>query len=260
MDRGASQNVWNPARYEKDFSFVWQYGEELIALLAPRAEERILDLGCGTGQLSAEVAKSGAVVIGIDRAPEMIERARANYPALRFEVADAGRFRCAEPFDAVFSNAALHWMRNAADIASTIALALRRGGRLAAELGGKGNIERLIRESEAAWVEVTGMTPGEELNPWYFPSVSEYAHLLEACGMEVRYAALFDRPTPLDGGTGALREWVNMFLPGPLQKLPAEGRDAFLNRLEDRLRPQLWVGGQWVLDYRRLRILAVKTA
>jgi trans-aconitate methyltransferase len=260
MGGAAPESLWNPARYERDFAFVWQYGADLIALLAPQAGERILDLGCGTGQLSTQIAKSGASVTGIDRSAEMIERARAHCPELCFEVIDASQFRSAEPFDAVFSNAALHWMKNAGEVASAIALALRRGGRLVAELGGKGNVESLIRECEAAWTETVGATRGQELNPWYFPSVSEYAGLLEERGLEVRYAALFDRPTPLEGGAEALRGWMSMFLPGPLQAISTERRNSFLSRLEERLRPQRFLDGRWVLDYRRLRVVAVKTA
>jgi len=260
MDGATSQGLWNPVRYERDFSFVWQYGKDLVALLAPKAGERILDIGCGTGQLTAEIAKSGASVIGIDRSAEMIGRARNNYPELRFEIAGAAQFSSAEPFDAVFSNAALHWMKNAAEVVSAMARALRSGGRLVAEFGGKGNVESFVRECAAAWSETVGGAPGPELNPWYFPSVSEYAGLLEEHGLEVRYAALFDRPTPLEGGVEALRGFVNMFLPGPLEVISTETRNAFLHRLEERLRPQRLMNGRWVLDYRRMRVVAVKTA
>jgi trans-aconitate 2-methyltransferase len=255
-----SQSLWNPAHYERGFSFVWQYGEELIGLLAPKAGERILDLGCGTGQLTAEIAKSGASVIGIDRSAEMIAHARDHYPEQRFEIADAAQFSSAEPFDAVFSNASLHWMKNAAEVVSAIARALRSGGRLVAEFGGKGNVESLVRECAAAWTETVGGAPGPELNPWYFPNVSEYAGLLEKRGLEVQYAALFDRPTPLEGGAEGLRGFLNMFLPGPLEAISTESRNAFLNRLEERLRPERFMNGRWVLDYRRLRVVAVKTA
>lgn len=127
------EESWNPAHYEKGFSFVWKYGQDLIAILAPAAGERILDLGCGTGQLSAAIAKCGAKVTGIDSASEMIERARGNYPHLQFEVADARQFRTPESYDAVFSNAALHWIKDADAVAVTIALSLRPSGRLVAD-------------------------------------------------------------------------------------------------------------------------------
>ena len=250
---------WNPFRYEKDFSFVWTYGQDLVAILAPLAGEKILDLGCGTGQLSAEIAKSGAEVMGIDSAPEMIERARANYPGLRFEVADARRFRGTGPFDAVFSNAALHWIKDADDVALTIAHALRPGGRFVAELGGKGNVASFIRESAEAWFDVTGTRAEGRFNPWYFPSIAEYSAVLEGYGLDVLSALLFDRPTALEG-TSPLRDWINMFLPAVLQAMPMELRNAFLDRIEERLRPKLFRDGRWVLDYRRLRVVAVKTA
>lgn len=154
-------NTWNPGQYQQGFSFVWRHGEELIGLLAPQPGERILDLGCGTGQLTAEIAKSGAQVVGIDSSPEMIQQARSNYPGLRFELTDATQFRTAEPFDAVFSNAALHWIKDAGGVASTIAQALKPGGRFVAEFGGKGNVRSLVQAVAAVYGEITGSDPRE---------------------------------------------------------------------------------------------------
>jgi trans-aconitate methyltransferase len=257
---GAVANVWDPDLYEKGHSFVWKYGEELITVLAPKPGERILDIGCGTGQLTAQIASFGAEVAGIDSSPDMISQARAHYPGLHFDVADAQHFNCTEPYDAVFSNAALHWMKNAEGVATTIEKVLKPGGRFVAELGGKGNIRSILAAGAAAFREVTGSAPDATLNPYYFPSVGEYSSLLEKHQLEVTYAELFDRPTPLEGGPGGFRDWVEMFLNGVLQAIPVESRAGFVDRLESRLYPQLFHDGRWVLDYRRLRITAVKIA
>lgn len=254
----AAANVWDPHLYEKEHSFVWKYGEDLITLLAPQPGERILDIGCGTGHLTAQIAASGAEVVGIDRSPEMIAEARAHYHALRFEIADAQRFTCAVPYDAVFSNAALHWMKNAEGVAASIENALKPGGRFVAELGGQGNVGSIMAAGAEAFREVTGSAPGGSFNPYYFPSLDEYSTLLEQHHLEVNFAALFDRPTPLEGGPGGFRDWVNMFLNGLLQTIPADDRPAFVDSLEKRLYPKLFHDGRWVLDYRRLRITAVK--
>src|SRR5205823_173655 len=139
--------------------------------------------------------------IGIDSSPEMIGQARQNYPKLEFRLADARSFRWPERFDAVFSNAALHWVQPANDAVATVREALQRGGRFIAEFGGKGNISSII--------EAAGF------NPWYFPSIGEYATLLEQNGLTTTSAALFDRPTPVQGEAG-LREWLDMFFKPPL--------------------------------------------
>ncbi|HEV2424619.1 MAG TPA: methyltransferase domain-containing protein [Terriglobia bacterium] len=256
--RSGVEGVWNPGQYERSYSFVWKHGQDLIELLAPQSGERVLDVGCGTGQLTAEIAKRGAQVLGVDSSPDMVGQARANYPDLRFEVADAARFQSPEPFDAVFSNAALHWMTKREAVAAAIAGALKPGGRFVAELGGKGNVGRLSRAAVAVVEELTQAPVGDHLGLWYFPSVAEYAAVLERQGLEVRYAVLFDRPTPLEGGENGLRDWLQMFLGRVTQNLPADAGTKFIARLEERLRPDLFRDGAWVIDYRRLRVVAVK--
>src|ERR1035441_5817280 len=139
----APMSTWDPALYQDKHAFVWQYGRDLIGLLAPRSGERILDVGCGPGQLTAQIAAAGAEVTGIDSSPAMIAEARKNYPELRFELTDAGRMAYDRQFHAVFSNAALHWVRDAEAAAAGMARALEPGGRLVVELGGKGNVQQL---------------------------------------------------------------------------------------------------------------------
>jgi len=230
---------WNPALYQKSHAFVWQYGRDLLDLLAPAGDERILDAGCGTGQLTAEIARSGAAVTGIDASAAMIGQARANYPELQFEVQDVRMLPYREELDAVFSNAALHWVHEARAAAASIARALKPGGRFVAEFGGKGNVQAILNAADAG-------------NPWYFPSIAAYAAVLESSGLEVVYAALFDRPTKLDGPDG-MRKWFEMF---GAALLPAEGREEFLTRVEQRAAPELRRGGVWYADYRRLRVQA----
>ena len=199
--------AWNAEQYQSGYSFVWQYGRDLLGLLAPQEGERILDVGCGTGQLTAEIAASGAVVIGIDSSSDMVEQARRNAPALRFEVQDVCRLPYREEFDAVFSNAVLHWVLAAEEAASAMARALKPGGRLVVELGGRGNVCKLLAASDRALREL-GVADPERYHPWFYPSVSEYASILERQGLAVTFATLFDRPTPLENGVAA---WFQMF-------------------------------------------------
>ncbi len=143
-NQATSKNFWDANFYENQHNFVWQYGEDLLQLLNPQPGEVILDLGCGTGQLTAKIAQSGAEVIGIDSAVTMIDKARQNYPHLRFDVADACNFVVEQPLDAVFSNAALHWIQPPETAVRCIYQALKPGGRFVAEFGGKGNISVII--------------------------------------------------------------------------------------------------------------------
>jgi trans-aconitate methyltransferase len=236
--------AWDALRYQARHSYVFGYGENLIGMLAPRSGERILDLGCGSGQLTAKIAASGADVIGLDRSEEMIAEARRNFPALRFDVADAANFTVDTPVDAVFSNAALHWVKDADGVAKSVARALRPGGRFVVEMGGKGNVQTIIE----AVREVAG--PVE--TPWYFPSVGQYTSLLERHGFEISFATLFDRPTRVDGEDG-LEDWLTMFCGSVIGE---HGASAIRREVANRLRPKMFREGAWVVDYRRLQVIA----
>jgi trans-aconitate methyltransferase len=247
---------WDADLYDNKHAFVWRHGESLVGLLEPKPGERILDLGCGTGHLIARIAESGASVVGLDHSAEMLEQARAAYARLEFVQGDARDFSFVEPFDAVFSNAVLHWVRPPEAVIRRVRDALRPGGRFVAELGGRGNVRRIEAAMQAAAGRLSLRLDGPL---WYFPGVAEYAGLLEAAGLEVRYAALFDRPTPLQG-EGGLRDWLRMFAGGVLESVPAERREEFLRAAEEAARPELYRDGGWFADYRRLRVTAVRVA
>ncbi|NJL66843.1 MAG: methyltransferase domain-containing protein [Richelia sp. CSU_2_1] len=252
-----SQNSWNTALYEGQHSFVWQYGESVIELLAPKAGERILDLGCGTGQLTEKIDRIGAFVRGIDASTSMIAKARDNYPHINFAVADARNFEVEEQLDAVFSNAVLHWIKEPDAVINCIGKALKPGGRFVAEFGGKGNVGAIVAGICDVLSEI-GCGELVALNPWYFPSVGEYAGLLESRDFEVRYAVLFDRPTPLEGGSYGMVNWIEMFAGGWLSGLSEEVRSRAIQAVAEKVRSTLYRDGNWIADYRRIRIVAVK--
>jgi SAM-dependent methyltransferase len=251
------QADWNAGLYDASHAFVWEFGRDLLALLAPQPGERILDVGCGTGHLTAEIARSGAQVLGIDRSTAMIAQARENFRDLSFESHDV----CALPFDgefdAIFSNAVLHWVRPPETAAAAMARALKPGGRLVLEFGGHGNVQILAGGACRA-LRHMGVPEPERLNPWYFPSVAAYSAILERCGIEVTCALLFDRPTPLRDGERGLETWFHMFGGRFLEPLADSQHSEFFRLLSGYAAPHLLRDGNWSADYRRLRIAGHK--
>lgn len=251
------QGGWNAGLYDDRFSFIWQYGSSMIDLLDPQPGERILDLGCGTGHLAQTIASRGAQVVGLDQSTSMIRQARDNYPDIEFRVADASAFTVDDHCDAVFSNAVLHWVRDAEGAATCIRQALKPGGRLVAEFGGKGNVGKIIGATLDT-LRDAGYTSRENRNPWFFPDIAEYASLLERCGLETISATLFNRPTLLDGGERGLELWLEMFGDTFFSGISDDDRRKIVTDIEKRLRPVLFRDDAWYADYRRLRVVALK--
>ncbi|MFS0726606.1 class I SAM-dependent methyltransferase [Paenibacillus sp. 1P07SE] len=246
---------WNgPSRPDAARQFQ-QPIDELLALLQPRPGERILDAGCGSGDLTARIAASGAAVQGIDSSAEAIARARVQHPQLDLQVSDLTSYRSAHPYDAVFSHAVLHWVADAEAAAASIRLALRPGGRFVAEFAGQGNtaailtgLEQVLTSQGYAW---------EGRNPWYHPTIGQYASLLERIGFRVTYAQHTGHARPLQGEDG-LQRWLASFSSVLLPDLSPPEQAAIIQNVEDRLRPQLYDGERWMIDISRLRISAVR--
>lgn len=250
-------DIWNAQTYEASFSFVTESGQSLVDELRAQPHERILDLGCGTGALTARIAGLCREVVGIDKSRDMIAKARREHPKIRFVEGDAADMVFDAPFDAVFSNAALHWMQPPELVAERIAGALAKGGRFVAELGGQGNVQALVSGLYLAF-EANGLAVPGDRNPWYYPSIGEYASLLESQGFDVTFARLFDRPTPLSGGEAGLAGWYEMFAAPFFEGVaPAQKRD-ILAYAAFVLRDSLFINGVWYADYRRLRVHARK--
>lgn len=249
------QDTWDPNRYDIQHAFVHQLGAGVVELLAPQPGERVLDVGCGTGHLTRKIADAGAEAVGVDASAAMVAEARRNFPELRFEVADATTMRFDEPFDAIFSNAALHWVKPPEAAIERMAAAMKPGGRLVVEFGGKGNVKGVLDAASAAGREVgVNIDHANYFN--YFPSISQYATLLEQRGFEVNFAVLFDRPTALNDGEAGLRNWIRMFRPEALKLIPPADQERFFTATERIARPALFREETWHADYRRLRVRA----
>jgi trans-aconitate methyltransferase len=224
----------------------------VVELLAPRPGEVILDLGCGDGALTEKIAATGAVVRGADASPGMVAAARAR--GLSVDEVSADTMRYDGEFDAVFSNAAPHWMPDAEAVIARVWHALKPGGRFVAEMGGLGNIAA-IRVALQAVLARCGID-AEKVAASFYPSPAHYRRLLEAAGFTVRSIELIPRPTPLPAGMEA---WLNTFRNGVLDLLEAEDRARAVAETVELLRPALCdADGNWTADYVRLRFAAVR--
>ena len=251
---GRMNNTWNPHLYDERASFVSTLATDLVLWLDPKAGERVLDLGCGTGTLSAQIAQHGALVTGVDRSAEMVASAREKYGALCFEVEDGQDLPYERAFNAVFSNAALHWMPRADDVLRGVERALLPGGRFVAEFGGAGcvgTVVRAVRDILGEW-----QIDAARYSSWFFPTPGRYAGLLEAHGLVPRELCYFDRPTPIAGEAG-LGTWLSLFQ-ADLKADLGERWPELCEEASARCRSALYRDGQWLLDYVRLRVVATK--
>jgi trans-aconitate methyltransferase len=243
-----STSKWNAADYAKVGGFVSELGAAALDLLDPQPGERILDVGCGEGALTRKIVDRGAIVLGVDNSPEMVEAARAaGIDALLLDAADMQFFA---EFDAAFSNATLHWVLEKEQAARAIFRALKPGGRFAGEMGGEGNLASL-REALDEEMIIRGYAPPVEASNWY-ASPHEFASVYEAAGFTQIDARLIERPTTVEHG---IAKWVTTFRRGWLDRagVPEEERaeigEAVANRIETS-----------VADYVRLRFVMRKPA
>jgi len=243
---------WNAERYAHNARFVSDLGQPVLELLNPQPGERILDLGCGDGALTEKIAAVAANVIGIDESADMVTAAKQR--GLDVRVMDAYSLQFNGEFDAVFSNAALHWMKlDPEAVVQGVRRALKPGGRFAGEMGGHGCVAAIV-VALCATLEKRDIARPASLIPWYFPTVDDYHARLERAGFQVDSIVLIPRPTPLPTG---MRGWLETFAIPFTNVLPAADRAAFLDEVTERLRPVLCdEQGCWTADYMRLRFLA----
>jgi trans-aconitate methyltransferase len=253
----AYDTKWNARLYDDKHNFVFKYGEDVVQQLAPQRGERILDLGCGTGYLTNLIAQAGARVIGMDNSSSMIERAQAAYPDLDFRIMSATDFHFDTPFDAVFSNATLHWVLDKEAAIDNIYQALRPGGRLVLEMGGEGNVEDILVAIRKVLTRHNYYS-NAATQIWYFPSLGEYATLLEKRGFRIHYASHFDRPTKLQDTDNGIRDWIKMFGNAFFKDIPDTGVNTILEEVQEAVRPTRYSNHTWYADYKRLRIEAIK--
>jgi SAM-dependent methyltransferase len=249
-DRYMTTQIWNSERYDQNARFVTDLGMPVLELLNPQPGEHILDVGCGDGVLTKKIADLGCKVVGLDSSADFAASARK----LGLQIVEKSAFDMdfSHDFDAVFSNAALHWMKDPDVVIAGVARALRPRGRFVAEMGGH-NCVKTIQSALIEELERRGYD-GQAANPWYFPAVEDYGARLIAAGFDVRYIALIPRPTPLPGDVmGFLTTFAGCFT----AVLPPAEREAYLEDVRERVKPHLCdAQGNWTADYVRLRFEA----
>ena len=243
---------WNPESYAKNARFVSDLGEPLLQLLDPEPGELILDLGCGDGALTEKIAGYGCAVIGADSSFPQLKAAKDR--SLNVAVMDGHQLSFRRQFDAVFTNAALHWMKQPEAVVAGVATSLKPSGRFIGEFGGKGNVKR-IRSALHAGLRRHAIDP-TPIDPWYYPSPKEYSKLLSKAGFSVAYIELIPRPTKLPGD---ILDWLEIFAQPFTQALAESQRIDFLKEVRNELATGLRDSdGNWIADYVRLRFKATR--
>lgn len=251
MQSANMAQTWSAGTYETHARFVSDLAGDVMAWLDPKPGERILDVGCGDGVLTAGLAGRGVDVLGIDTSADLLRAAAAR--GLSVQAMDGQALNFVAEFDAVFSNAALHWMRDGVAVVDGVWRALKPRGRFVAEFGGHGNVAAIVTALRA----VAKLRGGDQglAGPWFFPSPAIYREILEARGFTVARIGLFPRPTALKTG---MAEWLKLFRKPFFEQFENEAENALAEAVE-LLRPSLCDGhGNWTADYIRLRAEAVK--
>lgn len=244
--------TWDPESYASGGRFVADLAQPVVELLEPVPGERILDLGCGDGALTVKLVELGCDVVGVDSSAELITAARAR--GLDARLIDARKLTFAEEFDAVFSNAALHWIDRPDAVLDGVWRALKPGARFVAEMGGRGNVESIISALSDS-LRRRGID-SSTLNPWYFPDDIAYRGRLEARGFHVRYSALIPRPTRLPGD---IVQWLEIFARSFTAALAEDERQLVSAEVQAQLEDQCCdENGDWTIGCVRLRFAAVK--
>lgn len=247
---------WDPRIYREHTGYISDLGMPVVELLDPRPGEAILDVGCGDGALTEKLVACGCTVVAIDDSADMVSAAAARGVDAR--CIDAATLELGGEldgrFDAVFSNAALHWMHPMDSVVRGIHRVLKPGGRFVAEFGGRGNIASIRRALHRALDERRIQPAG--VDPWHFPSSKEYEELLMAAGFEVKSIEAFERPTVLPTGVA---DWLESVARPFLAAVPAADQKSFMAQVQVMLEPDLRShDGVWRADYVRLRVVAIK--
>ncbi|MCI8379428.1 MAG: methyltransferase domain-containing protein [Lachnospiraceae bacterium] len=243
---------WNSTLYNKKHDFVAEYGKGLLEFIPKNDEQSILDLGCGTGTLTAQLADLCGRIVGVDASQSMIEKAKEEFGNIEFKVCDALSLPFEKEFDVVFSNAVFHWISSHDALLKNIYKVLKQRGLLVCEFGASGNIATI----ENAFAEACNSLGYGYEAKFNFPEVEDFGKLLEDTGFVIDRIYAYDRPTALKDGEQGLVNWMKQFFASELGVMPKHVKAMVFKKVDELARDTLWNGVEWVADYRRLRVIA----
>ncbi|MBS7576272.1 MULTISPECIES: class I SAM-dependent methyltransferase [unclassified Enterococcus] len=243
---------WNSKLYDSKHDFVSEYGKGLLEFIPNDKNQKILDLGCGTGTLTNEIASYCQYVLGVDGSKEMIEQAKITYPELEFEVGNALKMSYESQWDIVFSNAVFHWIFDHNLLLANIKSSLRGSGQLICEFGGHGNIGTI----ETGFKNVLNSMGYDYISKFNFSTTEKFEALLEKNGFTIDELFIYERPTILKDGEKGLSNWAKQFFASDLANFNKAEQEKILLELEKQVKNMLWDGSNWVADYKRLRAIA----
>ena len=248
---------WDTKLYNEKYSFVYDYGKSLIKLLDPKKNDRILDLGCGSGQLTFKINELSKETIGIDNSVEMITDAKLRFGMIDFQVLNAEDFKFDKKFDSIFSNATLHWILNYKNVIKCMYENLKLNGKVVLEFGGKGNVKIIIDQLRRS-LKKRGYINQSKLELWYFPSIKEYSAELESVGFRVILAEYFDRPTELSNEKSGIIDWISMFAKRFFKDVNFKDIEEIKREVQKNIKEKCFINGKWFADYKRVRFIAIK--
>lgn len=243
---------WNSQLYDNKHDFVSEYGKGLLEFVPKNKEQTILDLGCGTGTLTAQLRNLGSKVVGVDSSQSMIDKAKEQFDNIDFMVCDALELPFENEFDVVFSNAVFHWISDHDALLSNVHKVLKSDGLLVCEFGASGNIATI----EKAFMNVCSSLGYGYMPKFNFPISECFGKLLEDKGFVIDKIYDYDRPTPLKDGEQGLTNWMKQFFASELAGMSEDIQITTIRKVEELTREALWNGNEWVADYRRLRAIA----
>ena len=245
---------WNSSLYDNKHDFVAEYGKGLLEFIPKNNVQTILDLGCGTGTLTAQLADLCSKVVGVDSSQNMIDKAKKQFENIEFSVCDALALPFEKEFDVVFSNAVFHWINDHDALLKNIHKALKPRGLLVCEFGANGNIATI----ENAFINVCERLGYHYKHKFNFPTVEMFGEMLEKNGFVIDKIYDFDRPTVFKDGEQGLTNFLKQFFASELEVMPEHIQTSLFNEIAESTRGTLWNGKEWVADYRRLRAIAHK--
>ncbi|WP_310603782.1 class I SAM-dependent methyltransferase [Anaerosporobacter sp.] len=243
---------WNSQLYDNKHDFVAEYGKGLLEFVPDNNEQTILDLGCGTGIMTAQLRNLGSKVVGVDSSKSMISRAKEQFDNIEFMLCDALDLPFENEFNVVFSNAVFHWIGDHDALLSNVRKVLKADGLLVCEFGANGNIAIV----ENAFMEVCSSFGYDYTSKFNFPTCESFGKILEGKGFVIDKIYDYDRPTPLKDDEQGLANWMKQFFASELVVMPEDIQVAVIKKVEEFTRDILWNGNEWVADYRRLRAIA----